>query len=292
MKVSVIMAAFDAEATIGEAIGSVLAQTHADWELMVVDDGSTDGTAAGVRATADPRVRLIEAPHSGVLAQVRNRAIAEATGEVIALLDADDVWLPGKLAAQVGAFRERPEVGVVHTGADLLVGGERRPGPLADPPAGSLLRGLLRNNHIYSSSAAVRRSLLEEHGAFDPDPGLAGSPDYELWLRLAPLTEFQYLPEPLLLYRVHGGQMSASRWRMERGTLLALEKAAAGRPDLVAGLRTEWLVAFGMRRCLAGEPGRGRGDLLAALASRPWSAAAWKWLVRGAADQLLRRTLS
>lgn len=294
MKVSVIMAAYQAEATIGEAIDSVVAQTHGDWELLVVDDGSTDGTAALVRAaaTADPRVRLIPSVHLGVLGAVRNVAIAVAAGEVIALLDADDVWLPGKLAAQVALLRARPEVGVVHTGADLLVDGERRPGPPSAPPRGPLLAALLRNNHVYSSSAAVRTALLREHGAFDPDPGLTGSPDYELWLRLVPVTEFAYIDERLLLYRVHGGQMSAGRRRMELGALLALEKAAARRPDLVAADPVAWRTAFGMRRCLAGEPGRGRRDLLAALARRPWAIDTWKWLARRAVDQLASRSAS
>ena len=285
------MAAYNAEATIDEAIGSALAQTYADWELLVVDDGSSDETAQRVRAVADPRVRLIESPHLGVLAQVRNRGIEEATGELIALLDADDVWLPGKLAAQERVFRERREVGVVHTGANLLVDGELRQAPPSAPPPGPLLRGLLLNNHIYSSSAVVRRSLLDEHGAFR-DHVPPGVPDYDLWLRIAPYTEFVYLPEPLLLYRVHGGQLSSSRRGMELAALLALENAAAARPDLVAGLRTEWLVAIGKRKCLAGEPGLGRRELLAALAHRPWSTDAWRWLARGAVAQLLRRTVS
>ena len=290
MLVSVIMAAYDAERWIGEAIESVLAQTYEDWELLVADDGSRDGTVAAVRGYGDPRIRLLEASHAGVLGHVRNRAIEAARGEVIALLDADDAWAPRKLELQLGLLADRPEVGVVHTGAELLVDGTRRPGPA--PPGGPLVRNLLANNFIYSSSAAIRRELLDEHGTFDPDPGLRGSPDYELWLRLAPLTEFAYIPGPLLAYRVHGGQMSAGRREMELGALLALEKAAAKSPQLAVREREAWLRACGMRRCLAGLPGRGRRELLGALVRRPWAVATWKWLVRGALPQRSRRTSS
>lgn len=291
MKVSVIMAAFQAEATIAEAVASAIAQTHRDWELIVVDDGSTDSTARVALAAGDPRVRVIAAEHVGVLAQVRNRGIAEARGEVLALLDADDVWAPGKLEAQLCVLAERPEVGLVHAGADLLVEGARRPGPVSAPPAGPLLAGLLRNNYVYSSSVVVRRALLDVHGAFDPDPVLHGSPDYELWLRLAPHTAFAYLPEPLLLYRVHAGQMSGKVRRMELGALLAIEKAQA-RPTAAGALRADWLLAIGRRKCAAGEPGHGVRELVGAACRRPGDLAAWRWLARALVAQLLRRTSS
>lgn len=293
MKVSIVMAAYEAEGTIAEAVASAVAQTHVDWELLVVDDGSTDSTAEIVQAIAatDSRVRLISAEHAGVLAQVRNLGIGHANGEVIALLDADDVWAPAKLEAQLRVLGKRPEVGLVHTGADLLVGGLRRAGPAVAPPRGPLLPGLLRNNYVYSSSVVIRRSLLDAYGAFDPDPVLHGSPDYELWLRLAPHTDFAYLAEPLLLYRVHEGQMSGKVRRMERGALLAVQKARA-RPGSAQARPADWLLAIGRRKCAAGEPGRGLRELAGAVARRPGDAEAWRWLARAAAAQLLRRTSS
>src|SRR5205085_9410361 len=106
---------------------------------------------------------------------------------------------------QVELFERRPEVGVVATAADLLLDGERTPGPRIAFGQSELVR----ENAITSSSAMVRRDLLETYGAFDPDRGLWGSIDYELWLRLLPHTEFAYVPEPLVLYRVHERQMSA-----------------------------------------------------------------------------------
>ena len=233
MTVSVVMAARDAEATIGEAIESVLAQTHRDWELLVVDDGSTDRTAEIARRFGDERIRVLQPGRIGVLAQLRNLAIAEARGEWIALLDADDAWLPEKLERQLAVAGS---AGLVHTDAHRLVDRSRERVTVERPP-GPPLDALVENNFVYSSSVLVRKALLDEHGAFDPDPTLFGSPDYELWLRLAPHTEFAYVDEPLLLYRAHGGQMSADVVRMIDGTLAALGKSAPAGPALRRRLR-------------------------------------------------------
>jgi glycosyltransferase involved in cell wall biosynthesis len=216
------MAARDAEATIYEAIASVLAQSERDWELLVVDDGSTDSTVDVTRDFADERIRLLQPGRIGVLGELRNLGIAESRGDWIALLDADDLWLPRKLERQLEAAGR---AGLVHTDAVRLVDGQRQRVAVERPPA-PLLEALVRNNFVYSSSVIVRRELLEQHGVFDPDPELYGSPDYELWLRLARHTEFAYVDEPLLAYRVHGGQMSADEARMIRGTIAALRKSA------------------------------------------------------------------
>ena len=276
--VSIVMAAQDAETTIGDSVGSVLAQTHAEWELIVVDDGSTDGTAHVVRSFDDPRVRLIEAGRMGVLARVRNRGIHEARGLWVAFLDADDVWLPAKLERQLAVLAERPAVGVVHTHWLRVLDGRREPARVGRREP--LFSALIEDNFVLSSSALVRRSLLVEHGAFDPDPALWGSPDYELWLRLAPLTEFVYIDEPLVLYHIHPGQMTADHRRMCLGALAALEKARQRYPELAGRADLVWERRVGMLRCLGGLPGRGRPELLRVLRSAPLDRRAWKWLLR------------
>lgn len=283
MIVSVIMAAFQAEATIAESIRSLLAQTHPDWELIVVDDGSTDGTAAVAQGFGDPRIRVLREAHRGVLGAVRNRGIAVARGEAVALLDADDLWQPLKLERQVAVLRERPEVGVVHTGFELLLDGGACEEPLPPPAAGpgaSTLERLLLGNFVCSSSACVRRSLLDRLGPFDETPELWGSPDYELWLRLAPETEFALVNGPLVLYRVHGAQMSASPARMNAGALTALAIARRDRPGVLSPHAGVLHRTQGILRCTSGLPGRGRGDLLRAVALRPGDRLAWSWLAR------------
>lgn len=253
MLVSVVMAAYNAEAYVAEAVESVVAQSYDAWELLVVDDGSTDQTAALVRSVGDERIRVLSSTHVGVLAQVRNRGIEAARGDAIALLDADDVWLAEKLARQVAVLRERPEVGLVHTRAAAIAAG----GPWdVDAPSGaSTFARLLENNFVVSSSVLIRRSVLAEHGAFDPDPVLDGSLDYELWLRLAPRTEFAYLDETLVLYRFHDAQMSARRREMALGALAALERARARDPELVARARFAYRIGVARQRVLAGDAG-------------------------------------
>lgn len=292
MTVSIVMAAQNAEAFIGEAVRSAVEQTYPDWELLVVDDGSTDGTAATAASFGDSRIRVLSVERIGVLSAVRNVGIEAARGEFIALLDADDMWLPSKLERQVELLAEQPTVGVVHTGAELIVDGRRRPAPRSRQSARRpLIERLLANNFIYSSSAVIRRGLLDRHGAFDPDPRQQGSPDYDLWLRLAPYTEFALIDEPLILYRVHGTQMSADHAMMRRSALFALELFEQREPDLVHSHVAAFDAAVGMRRQLAGLPGRGRRELLRSLRRRPWSALTWRWLLRSFLPQR-RATLS
>jgi glycosyltransferase involved in cell wall biosynthesis len=279
MHVSVVMAAYDAEPFVADAVQSVVDQTHRDWELVVVDDGSRDRTADVVREFADPRIRVLSTEHSGVLGSVRNVGIDATRGAAVALLDADDVWLPQKLELQVACLEERPEVGLVHTAADLLTPHGLRDGPaLADDEP--LLRRLLERNFIYSSSVLVRRGLLDEHGPFDPDPGLGGSPDYDLWLRLAPHTRFASLAQALLLYRVHGAQMSGDARAMQESALAALQKLRERDPDAARREAAAFALAVGIRRQLAGHRGRGRRELLAAVRRRPGYPLAWRWLLR------------
>jgi glycosyltransferase involved in cell wall biosynthesis len=280
MLVTVVMAAFEGEALIGEAIRSVIDQTHTEWELVVVDDGSTDGTLDIVRGFADPRIRILAREHVGVLGQVRNPGMAAARGDAVALLDQDDVWLPRKLERQVDLLARRPEVGVVHTGADLLVDGVRQTAPLPAAGRSSFVRRLLEQNFVYSSSAIVRRSLLDTHGLFDPDPTLAGSVDLDLWLRLAPHTEFARIDDVLLLYRVHAGQSSGAGTGIYRSAIVALEKLGRRDPGLVATEPAAVSFALGRQRQLAGEQGGGRRDLLRALRRRPLYPLAWRWLAR------------
>ena len=270
--VAIVTAAYRAERELQETIDSVLAQTFGDWEWVIVDDGSDDRTVAIAQAAGDPRIQVQTIDHTGLPALGRNLAIESTRGRFVALLDADDVWYPRKLELQVAHLDAHPDVGLVHSAADKLVGGER----VSAEPLAPSAADLVRENSVVSSSVVVRRELLVAHGAFDPDPELWGSLDYELWLRLLPHARFAYLPEPLLLYRVHERQMSAQRERMDAGALRALEKARerspAPRPDLARSI--------GILRCVLRRPGRGRRELLEALRHDPTDALAWSWLAR------------
>jgi glycosyltransferase involved in cell wall biosynthesis len=286
MLVSIVMAARNAEEFIGEAIESALGQTYPEWELIVVDDGSTDATADRAEAFGDERVRVLRGPHVGVLTRLRNTGIEHARGEAIALLDADDLWLPEKLERQVAVLRDRPGAGVVHTAAAALVDGERRELPRA--PSGPPFASMLETNFVYSSSVLVRRGLFSALGAFDPDPALHYAPDLDLWLRFAPRTEFVHLDEVLLLYRVHGEQMSARSREMGIAGLEALARAADRDPELVRLHRASYLLGRGRQHDFAGQRLAALGCFAAAVALRPDRGRGWLWLARGLARFLPR----
>jgi glycosyltransferase involved in cell wall biosynthesis len=201
--VSVVIPLYNKAAYIHRALESVLAQAFADFELIVIDDGSTDGSADAVRRHTDPRIRLISQENAGVGA-ARNRGMAEAKSGWVAFLDADDEWLPGFLAKIVELIGEHPEAGLVGTAYRY----SDAPGPC--PGAKALVsqgfcEGLLRNYFAVapvgipfcSSSACVRKQAFQAAGGFSE---VWGGEDPDLWLRLAVQYPMAYSPDVLAVY--------------------------------------------------------------------------------------------
>jgi glycosyltransferase involved in cell wall biosynthesis len=226
-RLSVVMPAFDAQRTVAAAIGSALAQTVADLEVLVVDDGSRDATVAEVRrvAAADGRVRLLEQANAGPSA-ARNRAIAAGRAPVVAFLDADDLMLPDYAQRMLARLDARPDVDLV--GCDAYIFDDRRgrirrrtvlqetepPATLAADPDGQF-RQLAERNFVYVG-CAVRRAALEAVGGFAEDTN--ASEDWDLWLRLLESgRRLDLLREPLAIYRYSEGQAHRDRERMARG---------------------------------------------------------------------------
>jgi len=205
-RVSVIIPCYNAEAFIRETIQSVLEQTFTDFELIVLNDGSKDRSEALIRAFPDPRVSLVNKRNTGV-ADTRNQGIGIAKGEFVAFLDADDLYGPENLAAKVTFLDQNPDFGLVHSEVyDLHTSGERHTRGLTGCQ-GSVLHPLLEFKTMVNSpsSVLVRKDLLSEVGGFDTR--LSTSADRDLWIRLAAKTKFGYLPDPLVTYRIHPGQM-------------------------------------------------------------------------------------
>jgi glycosyltransferase involved in cell wall biosynthesis len=191
------------------AVESVLAQTVADWELVVIDDGSTDATPAAVEPyRRDPRVRYVRSDRLGQ-SRAKNLGIRLSRGEVIAFLDADDVWRPTKLEKQL-ALMESGRAGVVFSLRELIdEDGNPITKPLAGPPPydpAAPLDALFVQNFVCFSSAVVRREVFDRVGGFDPNLDLAI--DYDLWLRAAPHYRFAHVAESLVLYRTGHGNLS------------------------------------------------------------------------------------
>lgn len=233
-RVSVVMAAYQAERTIGAAISSVLSQTYDDFEIVVCDDGSTDRTTT--IAAAHPRVTVVRQENAGCGA-ARDRAIAEASGELIAIVDADDILLPRHLAALVDAYDRHP--GTIAT-ADFyfldvsnFTRGRRRYSGTAFPSADAQRLTVLQQNFV-SIMALFPRVLVEEIGGFGP---WRRCEDWYFWMRaIFAGWRVTLQPEPLSLYRLTPGSLSADRDAMEEAEAAALRSIAA-RDDLTAGER-------------------------------------------------------
>jgi glycosyltransferase involved in cell wall biosynthesis len=210
-RVTVVVPAWNTSSVLTETLDSIRAQTFQDFEVLVVDDGSTDGTAEVVErhGAEDHRFRLIRQGHAGV-SIARNKAVAEARGEWIAFLDADDVWLPPKLERQLALLEQDPAAGLLFTNfffwdgnRDLAVA--YAPGAVL--PGGNPLQALIRSCLFLLSTVMVRREHFLGSGGFDP--ALRLSEDWDLWLRLAERgIHVRGLAEPLARYRRWPGSVT------------------------------------------------------------------------------------
>ena len=223
-----IMPAYNRAAYVGQAIESVLAQTSEAWELVVVDDGSTDATLDVVRGYRDPRIRVIARDHEGIggLGAMYRAALEASTAPLLAILDSDDTWPPDKLARQVPDFDD-PGV-VLSYGDGWLIDefgcryGRVTPSyPECDRtnrPVGAILPCLLSNNAILSPTVVVRRSALESVGGFWQPDGVPYA-DHPTWLLLAGQGAFAYHAEALGSWRRHAGQETSGRGTAETAYL-------------------------------------------------------------------------
>jgi glycosyltransferase involved in cell wall biosynthesis len=227
--VSVVVPAFNAEATINTAVDSVLGQTLRDFELIVIDDGSRDETAA-VLEPYGGALRCLRQTNGGV-SRARNHGIAESRGRYVAFLDADDAWVQTKLEKQIAALVSRSDCQACYAAAYLVderlsVLGEQR----SEDGVAQRDRLLVSGNLVTGSASSVicERALLREVGGFDE--GLSLCADWDLWVRLSARTTLAYVDEPLTLYRQSAGSMSRNPRLLERDTLALLDKAFSG-PD-------------------------------------------------------------
>lgn len=258
-RVSVVIPAYNAAATIDETLRSVRSQTHADLEILVVDDGSRDATCEIVlrHSAADPRVRLVRQENAGVAA-ARNSGWRQAAADLIAFVDADDLWAPTKIEAQLAALHAGGEgVGLVYCwyamidAAGVITFDWERP-----EWQGEVFEQLCRGNFIGNGSAAlVRRRALEDAGGFEPAlraAGAQGCEDILFYLRVARHHRFAVVTEHLVGYRQLPENMSSDMARMLRSWLIVAEEMRRAAPEsrvaVDAGTRGyyHWLVRRAM----------------------------------------------
>lgn len=279
-RVSVILTCFNGERWIAGAVQSVLDQTYRHWELIAVNDGSTDGSRAVIDAFSDPRIRRIHQANCGIPG-ARNRGLREAKGGFIAVLDQDDLWHPTKLSRQVSYLAANPEVGVVYTNADHIDANGRLIGRRYGIPPGEgwLLERFLRVGVAAPIvSTLIRRECLDRVGWFNEK--LYGCDDYELLVRLASRFRFGYLDEPLVQLRYH----DANAWLSERmlsDRFTVADELAAALPQyagLVRRFRADAHYRYGQHLRRRGDRRRAREEFLKAMHTDPrlWRASlAW-----------------
>lgn len=210
-RVSIIMPAYNAEGFITDAIDSVIAQTFVDWELLIVDDGSTDGTKEVINAYIhkDPRIRYYHQAN-GKQGKARNLGIINSTGDYIAFLDADDYWIRTKLETQIAVFEKYCHVALVCTnGYSFETEREDVRSTWCSLSAGIIgpeqgLHSMLRSNFILNSSVVLRRSVFEKVDYFSEYDKVQAAEDYDLWVRLLENDfSFYFVDESLTAYRKH-----------------------------------------------------------------------------------------
>lgn len=258
--ISVVIPVYNGEKTILETIKSVLNQTFSDFELIIINDGSHDKTLEMVEHIQDSRLKVFSYPNAGLSAS-RNRGFSRASGEYISFIDADDLWTPDKLEAQLTALQENPKAGVAyswtnyinesghfcHRGSYLTVTGNVQ-GKL-------LLLNFLENG----SNPLIRRQALTEVGGFDES--LLAAEDWDMWLRLAARYDFVCVPSPQILYRVSANSMSANIFKQEAASLKVLEQAFDCAPQSLHYLKPHSLAniyKYLTSKALEGPPERKR----------------------------------
>jgi hypothetical protein len=241
-RVSVILPARDGGAYLADAVASILAQSFADLELLLIDDGSRDGAVAALAplAARDPRLRLLANPGAGLVAAL-NFGLGQARGELVARMDADDVARPERLARQVAFLDASPDVALVGAQVAFIDAagaptGERSYFPTAPAAVAAALAA--RGCVIRHPTIVARKAALLAAGGYRAPCERAE--DYDLWLRLSERARLANLPKVLLAYRVHGGQTSAGinlDQRFARDlALLAARARRTGRPDPLDGV--------------------------------------------------------
>ena len=228
-EVSVVIPTFNRWPMLAEAVASVLVQRRVDFELIIVDDGSIDETAARLPGLAEALgaahrpVRILRTENHGP-AVARNRGVAAARAPFIAFLDSDDLWQPGKLERQLEHMRQKPQCLVSQTEEIWMRRGVRvNPGRRHRKRGGDFFFDSLRTCLISPSAVMMRTSVFRELGGFDED--MRAAEDYDLWLRLLLEHQVELLPEPLAIRRAgHWGQLSATVPAIDRFRILALLK--------------------------------------------------------------------
>ena len=250
--ISVIIPTWNRAKTIEAAISSVLQQTLPVHEVLICDDGSSDDTRLRVDAMAvsDPRIIWLPGLRSGLPAVPRNRGIAAASGDWIAFLDSDDVWMPKKLELQLAALEKHKVDAICSNGWRFVPGQDNRSLLLPETNMRLRVNDLLSRNLVVCSSVMLRRRLFQQALGFPETPNLKVAEDYALWLRICVQTDFVYLSQPLMVYLDDAPNSvratSLDGWSERLSVLGDFSAWLAGRQEVPALLRAHVRCRIGL----------------------------------------------
>jgi glycosyltransferase involved in cell wall biosynthesis len=288
--VSVVIPTHNREELVTRAIASVLEQTCRDLECIVVDDASTDGTEAAVNGNGDARLRYLKNDTNKGAPASRNRGIREARGRYVALLDDDDEWLPEKLEKQLRLFDSAlGRVGLIYSGFYYVSGKSGENISTFQPiHKGSVYPELLKGCILGSPTPLIKKECFEQAGGFDES--LPGCQDWDMWLRIAKVCDFDFISEPLARHYVHGMQISANLAAKIKARTLLLQKHY-GDIRKEPGILYTQLKGLAILYFLNGESRRGRRLLSQAVRNYPAQVTGYIHLLLSFVPQLHRRIL-
>jgi glycosyltransferase involved in cell wall biosynthesis len=220
--VSVVIPAYNVERYLAETIRSVLDQSYDDYEIIVVDDGSSDRTLE-IAKSFEPRIRALTKTNGGP-ASARNLAIRNSRGDYIAFLDSDDLWTPDKLERQVALFENNPTVGLTYSEALMFTedNGERKIRGRIGFTLNPSFRSLLFGDYIPNSTVMIRRACVDKVGLLNERRELIGVEDYEYWMRVAKHFTMIGIPRPLAHYRIREGNLMGDGSDINKGLNLSI----------------------------------------------------------------------
>jgi glycosyltransferase involved in cell wall biosynthesis len=277
-QISVIIPTCNRAGFVAGSVKSVSAQSLKDLEIIVVDDGSSDHTAAVIEGLNQPGLVYLRHDRRLGGATARNTGILRSTGEYVAFLDDDDEWYPEKLARQMDVMLSSPsEVGGVYTGYFIVDRSNAQiRGQIVPTERGDLYEALLAGNCIGgTSSVLLRRACFEEVGLFDER--LPSFQDYDLWLRIARKFHFDYVREPMLKYFVHADKIWTNSEALLQGLELMLRKH--GHSAAFRRKCSVYYLSLGVQFCERNQLGAGRGALMNAVRLNPLAIESYAYLV-------------
>ncbi len=284
--VSVIIPTHNRAHWLPLAIQSALYQTHEAMEVIVVDDGSTDVTPEVVRAFGD-RITYIRQDNAGV-SRARNRGFAASRGDFVCFLDDDDIYLPGKISAQLDALHKRRTAPLANCRYFIMSEGGALLHHTGLPPERDSLEQLLLSNFVWMSGPLIRRGVFEQCGGFDERLSIAA--DLDIWLRITQLGDLITVQQPLGAYRIHTSSMLADVANTEEECLRVLQWAFARSRWSPAQARLRhrseslWRMWFGSRYLALGNIAGFQRNFANAFACAPWMFDDSKWLIRRLGD--------